>query len=111
MGHRIDFVQRLTATNAEVLSGSALDPMPGSGFIRVYACDINGLATLEINPASHPNPTGSGAQNVVERATTPEIRAYDPHWETEVNAGEKTTIRIAGTVTEVMIWVTWMAGG
>ncbi len=111
MGHRIDFVTRLTATNADVLSGSALDPIPGNGFIRVYACDINGLATLEINPANHPNPTGSSAQNVVERATTPEIRAYDPHWETEVNAGEKTTIRVAGTVTEVMLWITWMAGG
>ncbi len=111
MSHRIDFVIRLTAANADVLSGSALDPMPGSGFLRVYAGDINGLATIEIDPAKHPSPTGTGPQFMVERATTPEIRAYDPHWETEVSQGEKTTIRIAGTVTEVMLWACWMAGG
>lgn len=111
MSHRIDFLTRLTATNADVLSGSALDPMPGNGFIRVYACDINGLARIEIDPAKHPSPTGTGAQAMQERATTPEIRAYDPHWETEVSQGEKTTIRISGTVTELLVWVTWMAAG
>ncbi len=108
MSHRIDFVTRLTAVNSDVLAGSALDPAPGPGFLRVYACDINGLATIEIDPARHPSPTGTGGQFVVERSTTPEIRAYDPHWETEVLQGEKTTIRIAGTVTEVMVWVSWM---
>jgi len=109
MSHRLDFVERLTAANADVLSGSALDPAPGNGFFRVYAGDINGLATIEIDPARHPSPTGTGPQNMVERATTPEIRAYDPHWETEVFAGEKVTIRIAGTITEVIIWVSFMA--
>lgn len=109
MSHRIDFLIRLTAVNADVLSGSALDPVPGHGFLRVYACDINGLATIEIDPARHPSPTGTGGQFMVERATIPEIRAYDPHWETEVGAGEKTTIRIAGTVTEVILWASYMA--
>ncbi len=108
MSHRLDNVQRLTAANADVLSGTALDPMPGNGFLRVYSCDINGLATIEVDPASHPSPTGTGGQNMPERATTPEIRAYDPHYETEVNAGEKVTIRIAGTVTEVMVWSSFM---
>ncbi len=109
MSHRIDFLVRLTAVNADVLSGSALDPVPGHGYLRVYACDINGLATIEVDPAAHPSPTGTGGQFVPERATTPEIRAYDPHWETEVSAGEKVTIRIAGTVTEVMVWATFMS--
>jgi len=109
MSHRIDLVKRLTAANADVLSGSALDPAPGNGFMRVYACDINGLATIEVDPARHPSPTGTGGQFMVERATTPEIRAYDPHYETEVGAGEKVTIRIDGTVTEVMVWVSFMA--
>lgn len=108
MSHRIDNVFRLTAANSDVLAGSALDPMPGNGFLRVYACDINGLATIEIDPARQPSPTGTGGQFMVERATTPEIRAYDPHWETEVSGGSKVTIRIAGTVTEVMVWATWM---
>lgn len=108
MSHRIDVVLRLTAADADVLSGTALDPAPGNGFLRIYACDINGLATIEIDPARHPSPTGTGPQSMAERATTPEIRAYDPHWETEVIGGEKTTLRIAGTVTEVMVWVTWM---
>jgi len=109
MSHRIDFVTRLTAANADVLAGSALDPAPGNGFMRVFACDINGLATIEVDPSRHPSPTGTGAQNMVERATTPEIRAYDPHYETEVLAGEKVTVRISGTVTEVMLWVSFMA--
>ncbi len=109
MSHRIDFLTRLTAANADVLSGSALDPMPGNGFLRVYACDINGLATIEIDPSRHVSPTGTGGQNMQERATTPEIRAYDPHWETEVNQGEKVTIRIAGTVTELEVWASFMA--
>ncbi len=109
MSHRLDFVTRLTAVNADVLSGSALDPMPGNGFLRVYACDINGLATIEVDPASHPSPTGTGGQFMTERATIPEIRAYDPHYETEVNAGEKVTLRIAGTVTEVMVWASFMS--
>jgi len=108
MSHRIDVVRRLTAVNTDVLNGSSLDPMPGPGFLRIYACDINGLATIEIDPARHPNPTGTGGQFVVERATIPEIRAYDPHWETEVIGGEKVSIRIAGTVTEVMLWASWM---
>ncbi len=111
MSHRIDVVSRFTGTNEDALSGSALDPIPGAGFLRVYACDINGLATIEVDPALHVSPTGTGGQNMPERATTPEIRAYDPHWETEVRAGEKVTVRFGGTVTEVIMWASFIAAG
>ncbi len=37
MAHRIDFLQKFTSSNADALAGSALDPMPGPGFLRIYA--------------------------------------------------------------------------
>ncbi len=112
MGHRIDQTLLLTAANADVLSGSSLDPMPMSGYLRVYASDIVSTATIEVDPANHPSPTGSGPQVVPEAgsgdsaANHPTIHQYDPHWETEVGRGEKVVIRLAGTVSECAVWVT-----
>ncbi len=117
MSHRIDFVQKLTATNADVLAGSALDPVPRSGFIRVYASEIVDTGTIEIDPSSHPSPTGTGGQHIPEGAGAesgaapnhPIINAFQPHWETEVERGEKVTIRLAGTISECLVWVSFMA--
>lgn len=112
MSHRIDQTFLLTASNADVLSGGSLDPMPRSGFLRVYAADIVSTATIEVDPANHPSPTGSGPQVVPESgsgdtaANHPVLAAYMPHWETEVSLGEKVVIRIAGTVSECGVWVT-----
>ncbi len=112
MSHRIDQTFLFTASNADVLSGSVLDPMPRAGFLRVYAADIVSTATIEIDPANHPSPTGSGPQVVPEAgsgdsaANHPVIAAFMPHHETEVSAGEKVVIRLAGTVSECLIWVT-----
>ncbi len=114
MAHRIDFTKILSAGDADVLAGSALDPMPSNGFIRVYATDIVATATIEIDPAGKPSPTGTGPMVVPESGTGdsaanhPVIAAFMPHWETEVSRGEKTTIRIAGTVSELLIWVQWL---
>lgn len=114
MAHRVDQTFLLTAVNADVLSGTILDPMPGDGYLRVYAADIVSTANIEVDPANHPSPTGSGAQVVPEAgngntaANHPVIAAYMPHWETEVGAGEKVVIRIAGTVSELALWATWM---
>jgi len=117
VSHRIDFVQKFTSTNADALAGSALDPMPRSGFLRVYAAEIVDTATIEIDPSNQPSPTGTGGQHVPEGSGSesgaapnhPIINAFMPHWETEVERGEKVTIRLAGTVSELLLWVTLMA--
>jgi len=114
MSHRIDQTFLLTAANADVLSGTVLDPMPGSGYLRVYAADIVATATIEVDPANHASPTGAGAQVVPEAgsgdsaANHPVIAAYMPHWETEVEKGEKVVINVGGTVSECALWATWM---
>ena len=112
MARRVDFLEKFTAVNSDVLSGSALDPMPGSGFVRVYAAEIVHTGTIEISPANHPNPTGNSAQHIIETGggnagapNHPAVYAYDPHWETEVVKGEKLTIRLAGTISECLVWV------
>jgi hypothetical protein len=110
MAHRIDHVEKFTTTNSDALAGGALDPMPGNGYLRIYACSIVDTCTISIQPARHPNPTGSGAGHVIERATTPEIRAYDPHYETEVQAGEKVVIQFGGTTSEVLLWASFIGG-
>lgn len=112
MGHRLDQTFLITASNADLLAGSVLDPMPMSGYLRVYAADIVSTGTIEIDPANHPSPTGSGPQVVPEAgeggaaANHPVLAQYMPHWETEVEMGEKVVIRLAGTVSEMAIWVT-----
>lgn len=115
MSHRIDFVQKFSAANADCLAGSALDPMPSAGFIRVYAGEIVDTGTIEIDPARHVSPTGTGGQHIVEGGGAesgaapnhPFILANMPHWETEVSVGEKVTIRIAGTISETLLWVSF----
>ncbi len=115
MAHRVDFILKFTSSNADCLAGSALDPMPSSGFIRVYAAEIVDTATIEIDPSRHISPTGTGGQHVVEGAGAesgaapnhPIILSNMPHWETEVTQGEKVTIRIAGTVSELLLWVSF----
>lgn len=117
MAHRIDQTFLLTGSSNDLLAGSALDPMPSGGFLRVFAADIVSTATIEIDPSNHPSPTGSGGQVVPEAgsgdsaANHPTVHAYDPHWETEVEAGEKVVIRLGGTVSELFVWVTLAAGG
>jgi len=69
MAHRLDVTLLLTAANADALAGSALDPMPGNGFIRVYAAEIVSTGTIEIDPATHPSPTGAGTQVIPESGT------------------------------------------
>ncbi len=114
MAHRIDTTLLLTSANADVLSGGVLDPMPRAGFLRIYAADIVSTATIEVDPANHPSPTGSGPQVVPEAgsgdsaANHPVLAAFMPHWETEVDAGEKVVVRVAGTVSECAVWVTLM---
>lgn len=117
MSHRLDFVQKFTAANTDVLAGSALDPMPRAGFIRVYASEIVDTGRIEINPATHPNPTGSQVQHIPEGAGSesgaapnhPIINAFQPHWETEVSRGEKVVIALSGTISETLVWVTFMS--
>ncbi len=114
MAHRIDFTALFTATNADCLAGSALDPIPRNGYLRVYVTEIVSTGTIEIDPALHPNPTGTGGQAIPEGAGAdsgaapnhPIINAFQPHWETEVLQGEKVAIRLAGTISETMMWVT-----
>ncbi len=117
MSHRIDFIQKFTSANADALSGSALDPIPSTGFIRVYAAEIVDTGTIEIDPAEHLSPTGTGGQHIVEGAGAesgaapnhPLIIANMPHWETEVSRGEKVTVRLAGTISECLLWVSFMS--
>ncbi len=116
MSHRIDFLQKFTGTNNDVLSGSALDPVPGNGFLRVYASEIVDTGTIEIDPSLHVSPTGTGGQHIPEGSGAesgaapnhPIINAFQPHWETEVGKGERVTIRLAGTISECLVWVTFM---
>lgn len=106
MAHRTDVVQTFTSANTDALSGQALDPMPSSGVAKIFAASTVNTATIEIDPALSPNPTGTGGQSITFRANG-EIRAYDPHWETEVSAGEKLTIRLAGTTGTIYLWVSF----
>lgn len=119
MSHRIDFYEKFTATNTDVLGGSALDPMPSNGFIRVYATEIVDTGRIDISPASHANPTGNQAQFIPEGAGSdsgaapnhPIINAFQPHWETEVSKGEKVTIDLSGTISECVVWVQFLGTG
>jgi hypothetical protein len=108
MSHRIDHIEKYTSNTVDALSGGALDPIPGNGFLRIYSCDIVDTARITVQPANHPNPTGSGAGHIIERATTPEVRAYDPHYETEVERGEKVVVTLDGTVSETLLWVSFI---
>lgn len=117
MGHRIDFVEKFTGVNADVLAGSVLDPMPGPGYLRIFAGEIVDSGRITITPAKHINPTGSGDQHIPEGGGAesgaapnhPFINAYQPHWETEVSGGEKVVIEISGTISECLIWVQYLA--
>lgn len=114
MAHRIDFTEKFSASNADVLAGSSLDPIPRNGYARIYATEIVDTGRIEIDPALHPNPTGTGGQTIPEGAGSdsgaapnhPIINAFQPHWETEVLQGEKLVIRLSGTISECMVWVT-----
>ncbi len=119
MSHRIDVVRKLTGVTADFLAGEALDPMPAKGYLRIYACSIVDTNRIAITPAIHSSPTGGVAQHVPEGTGSdsgaapnhPIIISNMPHWETEVSKGEKVVIEISGTTTELMMWVTFMAGG
>lgn len=114
MAHRIDQTFLIVAADADVLAGSVLDTMPGNGFLVVYATDTLSTTFIEIDPANHPSPTGSGPQVVPESGSGdtavnhPAIKAYQPHWETEVTSGEKVVIRISGGTIECAVWVRWI---
>ncbi len=119
MSHRIDVVRKLTAVTADFLAGESLDPMPGAGYLRIYASSIVDTNRISITPSLHASPTGGVAQTVPEGAGAdsgaapnhPVIISNMPHWETEVSKGEKVVIEISGTTTEIMVWVTFLAGG
>jgi len=116
MSHRIDIVTKFTGTNADALAGTSLDPMPSDGFIRVYAAEIVDTGTIEIDPSRHISPTGTGGQHIVEGGGAesgaapnhPIVLSNTPHWETEVSGGEKVTIRLAGTISECVLWTSFM---
>lgn len=116
LSHRIDFLQKFTAVNADVLAGSALDPIPRDGFVRVYATEIVDTGRIQIDPALHMSPTGAGVQHIPEGAGAdsgaapnhPVILLNQPHWETEVSKGEKVAIALSGTISECLVNVTFM---
>ncbi len=116
MAHRIDVLTKFTGSDADALSGSALDPMPSNGFLRVFVSEIVDTGTIEIDPARHVSPTGTGGQHIPEGAGAesgaapnhPIINQFQPHWETEVSQGEKVTIRLAGTISECLMWASFM---
>lgn len=105
--HRLDDVQVRTATVSDLLSGTQLDPMPGNGFLRVYAASTVNTARITIAPNKHAPPTGAGDGAITLRANG-EVRKYDPSWETEVVAGEKVTIGISGTTGTYYTWCSFI---
>lgn len=105
--HRIDKTEYDTSADADVLAGSALDPIPADGYLRVYAASSVNTATIAIDPSIHSSPTGPVAQSVQLRAAA-EIRAYDPHWEVQVSKGEKVVIAIAGTTGTYQTWASFV---
>jgi len=105
--HRIDLVEQRTAAVTDLLNGTSLDGMPSDGFLRIYMASTVDTATIEIDPALHASPTGSGTQTPIKRANG-EIRAYDPHWELAVVKGEKVVIGIAGTTGTYFTWVSFV---
>lgn len=117
MSHRIDFLQKFTAANADIFAGSAFDPMPKKGFLRVYAVEIVDTGRIQIDPANHMSPTGAGVQHIPEGSGSesgaapnhPIINAFGPHWETEVDAGEKVAVALSGTISECLVWATHMS--
>lgn len=100
--HRLDISTKITSADADVLAGSALDPMPSDGYVRIYVASTVNTATLSIVPSKHTSPTGPGTQAVMLRANG-EIRSYDMHWETRVGSGEKVAIAVAGTTGTVYV--------
>lgn len=119
MSHRIDFLQKFTASNADVLAGSALDPVPRNGYMRIYLAEIVDTGRVQIDPAMHLSPTGAGVQHIPEGVGAdsgaapnhPIVISNMPHYETEVLKGEKVAIALSGTISECLVWVTFMAAG
>ena len=107
--HRLDQVDGGTAADADVLSGSSLDPVPSNGVMRVFPCSTVNTATIAITPSKHPSPTGAGTQIVQLRANA-EVRDYDPYFEFEVEKGEKVVIGIAGTTGTWRVWTSFLGG-
>lgn len=105
--HRSDVIGNSTSANADLLDGESIDPMPSDGYLRVYVVSTVNTCTVAIDPAKHISPTGAGVQAAPIRANG-EIRAYDPHWELAVSAGEKVVIQIAGTTGTYYYWVSFV---
>jgi len=105
--HRIDVLDKATAADTDFLAGTALDPVPADGYMRIYVASTVNTLTIAINPSVHLSPTGPGVQAGILRANG-EIRAYDPHWEIEVEKGERVVIALAGTTGTYYVWCSYV---
>lgn len=106
---RKDVLKVATSADTDVLAGSALDPCPANGFLRVFAASTVNTADIAIEPANHANPTGPGTQDILLRANG-EPRSYDPHWETAVSKGEKISVAVSGTTGTYYVWASFVGG-
>lgn len=101
----IKYAEVHTGTDADVLDGTELETMPGSGLLTVRAASTVNTATLDIQ--SSVNPAQSNARAITLRANG-EIRAYDSAWVMPVEVGERVIIGLAGTTGTVYIEAEWV---
>lgn len=94
-----------TAADPDVLDGTELETMPGSGLVTVRAASTVNTATLDV---SSPNQPQVSRQRAVTLRANGEIRSYDTAWVIGVEEGERLTLALAGTTGTVYITATYV---
>lgn len=106
--HRLDVIRLFTGTNTDLLSGTAFDPLPARGIMRVYIASTVNTARVEIRPSASASPHGAGVEAVPLFANGVPL-SNGPYFEFEVKAGEKVGIELSGTTGTVYCWAQLLA--
>lgn len=103
MSRRFEQVQKFTGVNTDCLDGTALDPIPVTGFMRVYIGSTVNTATLSINPSVSASPNGGRDDEVILK-TNGVPGTQDPHYQFQVRKGEFLRIGLGGTTGTCYLW-------
>lgn len=101
----IKYAEVHTSADPDVLNGTELETMPGSGLVTIRAASTVNTATLDVQTPEQP--LVSQARAITLRANG-ENRAYDSAWVLAVGKGERVIIGLGGTTGTVYVEVTWV---
>lgn len=98
-----DQIMKFTATNTDMLDGTALDPIPSTGLMRIYVASTVNTATISVNPSVSPSPNGGRDDNVVLMDNGVPFQ-YSPFYSFTVTKGEFLRLGLGGTTGTVYLW-------